>query len=430
MKLHIKYQEAINLLQSYVMANGSGLASNPELIAIITHWLQNPGTVPPYSTENFSAAWLQYLKVYELTQKTSIEARQKRQIKPEKYSLQIQYSENGSTIPFPPLKRPKFDFIDLFAGIGGFRIALQSIGGQCVLSSEWDTGAKETYFRNFGEFPYGDVRQFTRPEISDETIADTIPDHDILAAGFPCQPFSLAGVSARNSLSQLHGFACETQGTLFFDIVRIAHVKRPKVLFLENVKNLINHDGGRTFEIIKHTIEDELGYSFKHKIIDASTLVPQHRERCYMICFRDPNVEFEFHDSWFSGEPRALREILEEEPDPQYTISEKLWQGHINRSKRNKARGTGFTVKLADLDKPSNTIVARYGKDGKECLIGQEEKPPRMLTLRETSRIQGFPETFKPAPTRTQGYRQFGNSVAVPVVTKLAEKIKSYLDRL
>jgi DNA (cytosine-5)-methyltransferase 1 len=192
-----------------------------------------------------------------------------------------------SDIPFPPPSLPKFRFIDLFAGIGGFRMALQKNGGRCVFSSEWDKAAQETYFKNFGEYPFGDIRQFTADTVSDEQLAHLIPDHDLIAGGFPCQPFSNAGVSARNSLGHKHGFECETQGTLFFDLVRIAQVKRPKVLLLENVRNLKSHDGGRTFATIQRTIEEDLGYSFHSAIIDSCTVVPQRRKRCFMVCFRD-----------------------------------------------------------------------------------------------------------------------------------------------
>ena len=188
-------------------------------------------------------------------------------------------------IPFPPPTQPHFRFIDLFAGIGGFRLALGSLGGVCVFSSEWDKAAQITYLRNYGELPFGDITAFTSEEIDDHLLNSLIPDHEILAAGFPCQPFSHAGVSARNAVGKEHGFKCKTQGTLFFDIMRIASVKRPKVLFLENVSNIKSHDGGITFQVIRDSVE-ELGYEFKHAILDASPLVPQRRRRCYMVCFR------------------------------------------------------------------------------------------------------------------------------------------------
>lgn len=324
-------------------------------------------------------------------------------------------------INFPPSTDTKFRFIDLFAGIGGFRLALQSLGGACCFSSEWDLNAQKTYFNNYGELPFGDITAFTGDNISDNELDKLIPDHEVLAGGFPCQPFSNAGVSARTAIGKEHGFKCDTQGTLFFDIMRIASVKKPKVLFLENVRNIERHEKGKTFSIIKNSI-DEIGYDFKYEIIDASTLVPQRRVRCYMVCFRkDLEVDFEF--PVFSGQPLALKTILEKTVDPKYTISDKLWLGHVNRTQRNLDRGTGFTAHVADLNKPSNTLVARYGKDGKECLIPQEGKNPRLLTPRECSFLQGYPKNFILPTSRTPAYKQFGNSVAVPVIKKIAEKI-------
>lgn len=326
-----------------------------------------------------------------------------------------------SEINFPPPRSPSFRFIDLFAGIGGFRLALQEAKGVCVFSSEWDASAQRTYLNNYGELPFGDITSFTAEEITDQQLDKLIPDHEVLAGGFPCQPFSHAGVSARNAVGKQHGFKCETQGTLFFDIERIASVKRPKVLFLENVSNIQGHDDGKTFAIIKASIEG-LGYDFKFEIIDASTLVPQRRRRCYMVCFRkDLDIDFEYPS--FKGEPLALKTILEPNPSTTFTISDKLWAGHIKRTQRNLDRGTGFTAHTANLDKPSNTIVARYGKDGKECLIPQSNANPRLLTPRECARLQGYPEKFLIPEARTPAYRQFGNSVAVPVVTRIAKSI-------
>jgi DNA (cytosine-5)-methyltransferase 1 len=330
--------------------------------------------------------------------------------------------ELNRSVNFIPVPNPKFNFIDLFSGIGGFRIALQNLGGTSVFSSEWDKGAQDTYFRNFGEFPFGDITSFTSDTYSTKDLDHMIPDHDILAAGFPCQPFSHAGVSARVSVGKAHGFLCKTQGTLFFDVMKIASIKRPKVLFLENVRNIERHDNGNTFRVIRESI-NELGYDFEYAIINSSSLVPQRRIRCYMVCFRkDLGVNFKFPE--FKGDPLPLRGILEPNPDEKYTISERLWLGHINRTQRNLKRGTGFTAFEADLDKPANTLVARYGKDGKECLIPQPgKKTPRLLTLKECARLQGFPESFEPAKSKTPAYRQFGNSVAIPVVEKIARKI-------
>jgi len=225
---------------------------------------------------------------------------------------QLDFSDLWSEPPFIKQQQTSFDFIDLFAGIGGFRLAMQGVGGRCVFSSEWDKDARKTYLANFGDLPEGDITQIA---------AVDIPDHDVLCAGFPCQPFSLAGVSARNSRDTAHGFACETQGTLFFDVARIVKEKRPKVVFLENVKNLVNHDKGNTFSVIEKTMRD-LGYSFSYKIINAQPYVPQKRVRCYMVCLRDSDDGFEFPDN--QGEPLPLCSILEEKVDDAFTISDKL----------------------------------------------------------------------------------------------------------
>lgn len=326
--------------------------------------------------------------------------------------------------PSPSEKDTNFTFIDLFAGIGGFRIALQNLGGKCVFSSEIDEAAKTTYEYNFGERPVGDIKEITNPNISDYELDQLIPDHDILTAGFPCQAFSIAGVSARQALGKSHGFEDLVQGTLFFDIVRIAKVKKPKVLFLENVKNFKSHDKGNTFKVVKEIITNELGYTFNSKIIDPSSLVPQKRLRCYMVCFKY-NLKYNFPD--LDGNPKPLASVLEEFPSEDYTISDRLWEGHINRSKRNKDRGTGFVINLADINKPSATIVSRYYKDGKECLIPQYGKNPRMLTPRECARLQGFPENFLIHKSKIKAYQQFGNSVVVPLIYKIANK---FIDQL
>lgn len=399
----IKYTEikAIlteSLLDTFPQAEGD------EIEAMVTHWLQSPIVSIPFLTTSMQNHCLSLCQPVEN----------------HKLDLQVQEKSTGyqtilpidwSDIPFPPPQKKNFSFIDLFAGIGGFRIAMQELGGHCVFSSEWDPYAKKTYEANFGETPFGDIRKISEKDI---------PDHDILCAGFPCQPFSLAGVSARNALHASHGFACETQGTLFFDIVRIMQEKRPKVVFLENVKNLVNHDEGKTFSIIKSSIEN-LGYSFQYKLIDASPLVPQRRIRCYMVCIKDNTHDFIFPD--ISGAPLPLKSILDDCVDEAFTISKKLWDGHQRRSARNLARGTGFTAFCADLEKPSNTIVARYGKDGKECLIPQDRNNPRMLTPRECARLQGFPEDFIIPHAKTVSYRQFGNSVAIPVIRKISQEI-------
>jgi DNA (cytosine-5)-methyltransferase 1 len=425
----ISFFDAIKQLKVFTTVTDPRLAAHPEFLAMVTHWLASPDKTAPLVSDNLSELWNRYLIAELSARNTQLNLTNlENSIDFNCNSLTIDYnSENGTRFPFPPPTSPSFKFIDLFAGIGGFCLALQQFNGTCVFASEVDKAAKQTYFQNYGKFPYGDIKNFTEITIDDNILAHSIPKHDVLAAGFPCQPFSRAGVSARNSLHQEHGFACQAQGTLFFDIARIVKVKRPKLLLLENVGNLVNHDKGETFKTIRSIIEDELNYSFSYAIIDAQTYVPQRRKRCYMVCVRDREFQFEFPQYLFEGTPQKLKAILEKNPDPSYTISKKLWDGHVERTKRNIARGTGFTAKLADLEKPANTLVARYGKDGKECLIGQNEDLPRMLTIREAARLQGYPEEFVPANTKSQAYKQFGNSVAVPVVIKLVKEVVSRL---
>jgi len=399
-----KYKE-IKILLTESLLETFPNAEGDEIEAIVTHWLQSEDQEIPFLTPSMRDHGNALLRLSRARESHSSQVRDSCE------PCYVQQTIDWEDIPFPPVKNPLFTFIDLFAGIGGFRIAMQEQGGKCVFSSEWDPYAKKTYEANFGEVPYGDIRKIHEK---------AIPAHDVLCAGFPCQPFSLAGVSARNSLHTAHGFACETQGTLFFDIVRIMKEKKPKVVFLENVKNIVGHDGGKTFSVIKSTIES-LGYSFRYDLIDSSPLVPQKRIRCYMVCIY--NDLKGFHFPAVKGKPLAMKTILEDNVDPSFTISSKLWEGHQRRTKRNLERGTGFTAFCTDLDKPSNTIVARYGKDGKECLIPQGKKNPRMLTPRECARLQGFPETFLIPVAKTAAYRQFGNSVAIPVIRKIAQEI-------
>ncbi len=323
-------------------------------------------------------------------------------------------TEPDVRVPYPSPEAGEFTFIDLFAGVGGFRLAMQGCGGRCVFSSEWDQSAQDTYARNYGERPFGDITK-------EETKAAIPETFDVLCGGFPCQPFSLAGVSARTSLNKKHGFEDKTQGTLFFDIMQIVRRHHPKVLFLENVKNLVNHDEGRTFKVIKESIESE-GYSFNYRVIDASPLVPQKRLRCYMVCVRDGG-KFSFPK--IEGEERKLSTILEKDVPASFTISDGLWAGHQRRTQNNLARGTGFTAFTADVNKPAHTLVARYYKDGKECLIPQKGKNPRMLTPRECARLQGFPEWFILPTAKSKAYKQMGNSVAVPVLREIAKCICS-----
>ena len=410
----LHYLKGLSFLLSYMCAHHPERLA--ELPAIITHWLQDMSSVPIYFDSELRNLWENALIKYSILESGNDILRDNF------HGLTgTGVTISFDSVPFPPRRKTRFTFVDLFAGIGGFRIALQNLGGKCVFACDSDKKAKETYFRNFGVIPFGDVRQFTSGRISDQTLATLIPDHDILAAGFPCQPFSLAGVSARNHLGQPSGLRCEEQGNLFYDIVRIARVKQPKVLFLENVKNIISHDNGKTFSEIRRFVERELDYDFKYEVIDSSLLVPQHRERCYFVCFRHKDNRFTFPR--LRGTPMQLGSILEDEVSNTYTISDTLWVGHRERTKRNIQRGTGFTVTLADLSKPSATLVSRYGKDGKECLIPQDGKNPRKLTPRECARLQGFPDNFLLPDSDTAAYKLFGNSVPVPVIEVVSRRI-------
>ncbi|MBC34503.1 MAG: DNA (cytosine-5-)-methyltransferase [Bacteroidetes bacterium] len=318
-------------------------------------------------------------------------------------------------IPFPTPSKPQFSFIDLFAGIGGIRLAFQKAGGKCVFSSEYNKFAKVTYEANFGEVPFGDITKI------DEK---SIPDHDVLLAGFPCQPFSIAGVSKKKSLGKKHGFLDETQGTLFFDIARILKKKKPRAFMLENVKNLVSHDKGRTFEVICNTL-DELGYSIHYKVLDGQHFVPQHRERIIIVGF-NRNVFNGQEDFRFPNLPKlnkVVRDILEENPDDKYTLSDKLWNYLQDHAAKHKAKGNGFGFGLTNLDGISRTISARYYKDGSEVLIPQEGINPRRLTPRECARLQGFPDHFLIPVSDNQAYRQFGNSVVMPLMFSIAKQL-------
>jgi DNA (cytosine-5)-methyltransferase 1 len=316
-----------------------------------------------------------------------------------------------------------FTFIDLFAGIGGFRSALQKLGGRCLFSSEWDKYSQKTYKAWYGDTPEGDIRKI-KPA--------NIPDHDVLAAGFPCQPFSIAGVSKRQSLGMAHGFKCVTQGNLFFQLATVIKAKRPPVLFLENVKNLQSHDQGRTWTVIRETLE-ELGYWVFHQVIDASAWVPQHRERVYIVCF-DRKVfpekpPFMFPAKGEGTKPR-LADILEPEPDPKYTLTPHLWNYLQRYAEGHRAKGNGFGFGLIDPQGISRTLSARYYKDGSEILIPQgKNKPPRRLTPRECARLMGFDEVYQNnvVVSDTQAYKQFGNAVVPKVVEAVGRQIVKVL---
>ncbi|GFI18045.1 MAG: DNA (cytosine-5-)-methyltransferase [Lachnospiraceae bacterium] len=317
----------------------------------------------------------------------------------------------------------KFKFIDLFAGIGGMRLAFQNNGGRCVFSSEWDKYCQKTYYANFGEMPVGDIRSVDEKNI---------PDHDILVAGFPCQPFSIAGVSKKNSLGRETGFLDKTQGTLFFDVVRIINEKRPKAFLLENVKNLKSHDKGNTWKVIESTLK-ELDYEVFYDILDGQDFVPQHRERIFIAGFdkriygKDIKFSFEFNKP---EKKPVLRDILMENVDPKYTLSNGLWGYLQEYAEKHRLKGNGFGYGMPEMDGITRTLSARYYKDGSEILIRQNGRNPRKLMPRECARLQGYPEEFKIVVSDTQAYKQFGNSVVVPLITQIAGCIVSKIEQL
>ena len=320
------------------------------------------------------------------------------------------------------MAKESFTFIDLFAGIGGTRIAFEKAGGRCVFSSENNSYSQETYEANFGEKPEGDITKISEKDI---------PNHDILAGGFPCQPFSIAGVSSKKYLGRPHGFDArttptkknplgETQGTLFFDIARIIKEKRPAAFLLENVKSLKGHDKGNTFRVIMRVLREELGYDVHYKVVDASSVVPQHRERIFIVGFRKP-MDFEF-PKLIDKRPK-LGDILEKEVDSKYTLPDGTWKSLQRHKERHRAKGNGFGYNLVDKNKIANTLSARYWKDGAEILIDQGKKNPRKLTPRECARIMGFSEKYRIVVSDNQAYRQFGNAVVVQVVTEIAKSM-------
>lgn len=369
-------------------------------LAHLTHYLQNAGNGVSHYFQESAAEYLVDLKNrFDFVGETDFQ-----------YFLPIKWD-----IPFPIPEKPKFKFIDLFAGIGGVRLAFQNQGGKCVFTSEWDKFAKKTYEANFGEVPFGDITKIKESDV---------PEHDILLAGFPCQPFSIAGVSKKNSLGRKHGFLDETQGTLFFDVARIIKQKRPKAFMLENVKNLISHDKGRTFEIIYNTL-DELGYSIYFKVLDGRHFVPQHRERIIIVGY-DKKVFNGLENFQFPELPeadKAIIQILESNPEEKYTLTNKLWSYLQTYAEKHRAKGNGFGFGMTDLNGVARTLSARYYKDGSEILIPQKGKNPRRLTPRECSRLMGYPDNFIIPVSDNQAYRQFGNSVIVPLIEYVAKEI-------
>jgi len=333
--------------------------------------------------------------------------------------MQFLKQQNKDQIP----ENADFRFIDLFAGIGGMRLAYESAGGHCVYSNEWNKYSQQTYYANFGEQPDGDITKV------DENL---IPDHDVLVAGFPCQPFSIAGVSKKQSMGKATGFEDKTQGTLFFDVCRILKAKRPKAFMLENVKNLCSHDRGRTFKVITESLE-ELNYEVFYEVLDGQNYVPQHRERIIIVGFDreryGKDIKFKFGITPVSPKP-LMRDILEKKVEDKYTLSDKLWDYLQGYAAKHKAAGNGFGYGIADPNGVSRTLSARYYKDGSEILIEQDGKNPRRLTPRECARLQGFPETFKIPVSDTQAYKQFGNSVVVPLMANVAQLVVSKMNEM
>lgn len=325
---------------------------------------------------------------------------------------------------------PEFKFIDLFAGIGGLRRPFDELNGQCVFTSEWDRFARETYGANFSDdvehISVGDIRPYSEKP-------DQIPSHDLLLAGFPCQPFSLAGVSKKNALGRPHGFLCDTQGTLFYDVAKIIKHHQPAAFLLENVKNLKSHDGKRTFSTIMNVLENELKYKVTHRVISSEHWVPQKRERIFIVGFRDPDIDFDINDmSLPNGEGPKLGSILDDNVPEKYTLTPNLWK-YLQAYKAKHAKaGNGFGCSVFGPDDVSRTLSARYYKDGSEVLIHQDNNRPRRLTPRECARLMGFEkrgdnQPFQIPVSDTQAYRQFGNSVVVPVVKAVAEHMRPYL---
>jgi DNA (cytosine-5)-methyltransferase 1 len=355
-------------------------------------------------------------------------------------ALAVRWLEERAAGPAAGRGNAGFRFIDLFAGIGGLRAAFEdpSVGGRCVFTSEWDKYAQLTYQANHRD---------NRPIEGDITKidADDIPDHDVLLAGFPCQPFSIAGVSKKNALGRSHGFLDQTQGTLFFDVARILKAHRPAAFLLENVRNLTSHDNGRTFEVIRRTLEDELSYSLHFRIINAKHFLPQHRERIVIVGLRS-DTGFSFDDLRLPPLGSVtMSSILHPEDgseeaeghytlgpeavvNDKYTLTDHLWRYLRDYAAKHKAAGNGFGFGLVGPDDTCRTLSARYYKDGSEILVSRgRRKNPRRLTPRECARLMGYPDTFRIPVSDTQAYKQFGNSVAVPVFTEVARIMKPHI---
>ncbi|WP_144212157.1 DNA cytosine methyltransferase [Shewanella donghaensis] len=409
-------QQAENLIKPIAMPH---VPDGTEVEAVVDQWVHAIATDSQFfcnqdlkSADDLKAEVINLLKAHELF------------IDRESF-----YEAVFGHLALKPSKDSGFKFIDLFAGIGGVRLGFQNNGGACVFSSEFDKHAQATYSNNHGEFPFGDITSINPTHI---------PEHDLLLAGFPCQPFSHAGLKLGIE---------DTRGTLFHNIARIIEEKQPKFAMLENVKGLVSHDKGHTLKVILKTLTD-IGYScnISKELIENGTAkqiqteakkmvmksvdfgVPQNRQRIYIVLWKDGLIEkFEY--------PKALNvttrvaDILEEEPCEKLTISDRLWAGHQRRKTENKAKGKGFGYGLVTPESEyTNTISARYYKDGSEILLAQEGKNPRKISPREAARLQGFPEEFVFSASKTQAYKQFGNSVSVPVIHALACQVKKLME--
>jgi DNA (cytosine-5)-methyltransferase 1 len=394
-----------------------------ELEAVATHLIQTPGFSLPFTNPHKNKKIIQNLSVgLRKNKEETLTFNEESEV------YQPRLFVDWNNLPYPPPSKWDFTFIDLFAGIGGFRLAMESVGGKCVFSSEWDKFAKKTYEANFGEVPFGDIKKISK---------ENIPNHDVLCAGFPCQPFSLAGVSKKKSLGRKHGFSDETQGTLFFELKEIIRLKRPKAFFLENVKNLLSHDKGQTFEIIRSSLEEKLGYVINWKVVDGANWVPQHRERIFIVGFDPEQVCIDKAEIDIPEKPAKkyfypeLNKIIKRKMT-NHTLGPGTWRT-LERHKANHAsKGNGFGYGLIRLPikkgMVTRTISARYHKDGAEILVEQKNERPRRLSVKEAMQLQGFdPDKFLFPVSNTQAYRQIGNSVVVPAIKSTSKMIAKIL---
>ncbi|MBR1838095.1 MAG: DNA (cytosine-5-)-methyltransferase [Bacteroidaceae bacterium] len=416
----LKFPERISTFQSdgkRTQIYLYGPKSLDNQLAVITHYLHNPTQMDDEAKQTARDYLHDYLTATFPQEDVSVDM----VCEPLEYGLFPDFFR----VPFPAPQPARFTFIDLFAGMGGFRLAMQAQGGKCVFSSEWNQFAQRTYLANFGEMPFGDITK-------EETKRYIPQQFDILCAGFPCQPFSIAGVSKKKSLGRETGFQDKTQGTLFFDVADIISRHRPKAFYLENVKNLTSHDKGKTFRIICETLE-ELDYTIHYAVLDGQYYVPQHRERIMIVGFdkRRYNGREQFSFPEPVGEKHAIRDILEKSPAEKYTLTDKLWNYLQEYAKKHQAKGNGFGFGMVDLDGISRTLSARYYKDGSEILIPQRGKNPRRLTPRECARLMGYPDNYIiEQVSDVQAYRQCGNSVVVPLITAVSEQIANTLTNL